>query len=59
MKRGVVSSVTRQQWIAAEIYPSPTNAQLTVTSQQAEQLSYSLSDKQTDQQHEINHRLIP
>jgi hypothetical protein len=38
VKRGVASSVIKQQWTAAEIYPSPTNIQLTVTSQQAEQL---------------------
>lgn len=38
VKRGVASSVIKQQWTAAEIYPSPANAQLTVTSQQAEQL---------------------
>jgi hypothetical protein len=38
VKRGVASSVIKQQWTAAEIYPSPTNTQLPVTSQQAEQL---------------------
>jgi hypothetical protein len=38
VKRGVASSVIKQQWTAAEIYPSPANAQLAVTSQQAEQL---------------------
>jgi hypothetical protein len=38
VKRGVASSVLKQQWIAAEIYPSSTNAQLAVTSQQGEQL---------------------
>lgn len=38
VKRGVASSVIKQQWAAAEIYPSPTNAQLTVTSQQADLL---------------------
>jgi len=38
VKRGVASSVIKQQWIAAEIYPSSASAQLTVTSQQAEQL---------------------
>ena len=38
VKRGVASSVIKQQWAAAEICPSPTNAQLTVTSQQAELL---------------------
>ena len=38
VKRGVASSVTKQQWTAAEIFPSSTNARLTVTSQQAEQL---------------------
>ncbi len=38
VKRGVASSVIKQQWAAAEIYPSATNPQLAVTSQQAEQL---------------------
>jgi hypothetical protein len=38
VKRGVASSVTRQQWEAAEIYPSATNTHLPVTTQQAEQL---------------------
>ena len=38
VKRGVASSVIRQQWEAAEIYPSATNPQLAVTPQQAEQL---------------------
>jgi hypothetical protein len=38
VKRGVASSVIKQQWAAAEVYPSATNPQLTVTSQQAEQL---------------------
>jgi hypothetical protein len=38
VKRGVASSVIRQQWDAAEIYPSATNTQLTVTPLQAEQL---------------------
>lgn len=38
VKRGVASSVTKQQWAAAEIYPSSNNAQLNVTSQQADQL---------------------
>ena len=38
VKRGVASSVIRQQWEAAEIYPSAANPQLTVTPQQAEQL---------------------
>jgi hypothetical protein len=28
VKRGVASSVIKQQWTAAEIYPSPTNTQL-------------------------------
>jgi hypothetical protein len=41
VKRGVASSVIEQQWAAAEIYPSATNPQLTVTSQQAEQLRLS------------------
>jgi hypothetical protein len=38
VKRGVASSVTRQQWAAAEIYPSAANPQLVVTPQQAEHL---------------------
>jgi hypothetical protein len=38
VKRGVASSVIKQQWTAAEIYPSATNTQLTLTPQQAEQL---------------------
>jgi hypothetical protein len=38
VKRGVASSVTRQQWEAAEIYPSATNTHLPVTTRQAEQL---------------------
>lgn len=38
VRRGIAASVIKQQWTAAEIYPSPTNAQLAVTSQQAEQL---------------------
>jgi hypothetical protein len=38
VKRGVASSVIKRQWAAAEIYPSPTNAQLTLSPQQVEQL---------------------
>jgi hypothetical protein len=38
VKRGVASSVTRQQWEAAEIYPSAANTDLLVTTQQAERL---------------------
>jgi hypothetical protein len=38
VKQGVASSVIKQQWAAAEIYPTATNPQLTVTSQQAELL---------------------
>jgi hypothetical protein len=38
VKRGVASSVTRQQWEAAEVYPSAANTHLPVTTQQAEQL---------------------
>ena len=38
VKHGVASSVIKQQWTAAEIYPSPTNTQLTMTPQQADQL---------------------
>ncbi len=36
--RGVASSVTKQQWAAAEIYPSATNPRLNISPQQAEQL---------------------
>ncbi len=39
VKSGVASSIIRQQWEAAQIYPSATNPQLTVTPQQAEQVS--------------------
>jgi hypothetical protein len=39
VRRGVASSVTKQQWTAAEIYPSGANRRLVVTPQQAEQLS--------------------
>jgi hypothetical protein len=38
VKRGVASSVIRQQWEAAEIYPLAANPRLTMTPQQAEQL---------------------
>jgi hypothetical protein len=38
VKRGVASSVIKQQWAAAEIYPTPANPLLTVTPQQAAQL---------------------
>lgn len=38
VKRGVASSVIKQQWRAAEIYPASISAQLTLTAQQAEQL---------------------
>jgi hypothetical protein len=38
VKRGVASSVIRQQWEAAEIYPLATNPRLNVTPHQAEQL---------------------
>jgi hypothetical protein len=38
VKLGVASSITKQQWTAAEIYPLPTNTQLTVTPRQADQL---------------------
>lgn len=38
VKRGVASSVTRQQWEAAEIYPTAANSQLTVTTEQVGQL---------------------
>jgi hypothetical protein len=39
MRRGVASSVTKQQWAAADIYPSGTNPRLALTLQQVEQLS--------------------
>jgi hypothetical protein len=38
VRHRVASSVIKQQWTAAEIYPSPINTQLTVTPQQADQL---------------------
>jgi hypothetical protein len=38
VRRGVASSVIRQQWAAAEIYPSATNPQLVLGPQQVEQL---------------------
>lgn len=38
VKLGVASSVIKQQWAAAEIYPSPTNPQLRATSRQVNQL---------------------
>jgi hypothetical protein len=38
VKRGVASSVTKQQWAAAEIYPAPANPRLAVSPWQAEQL---------------------
>jgi hypothetical protein len=38
VRRGVASSVIRQQWAAAEIYPSAANPQLVVAPQQVEQL---------------------
>jgi hypothetical protein len=39
VKSGVASSVVKQQWEAAHIYPIACNAVLTVTSGQAEMLS--------------------
>lgn len=39
VRLGVASSVTKQQWAAAEIYPSGTKPWLALTPQQAEQLS--------------------
>jgi hypothetical protein len=39
VKLGVASSVIKQQWANAEIYPSATNPLLTLTPQQTEQLS--------------------
>jgi hypothetical protein len=38
VKQGVASSVIRQQWVAAEIYPGVSNPLLPVTSHQAELL---------------------
>jgi hypothetical protein len=34
VKQGVASSIIKQQWAAAEIYPTPTNSKLTVGPQQ-------------------------
>lgn len=44
VKRGVASSVIRQQWTAAEIYPLASNPQLLVTPHQAERLRLFTSD---------------
>jgi hypothetical protein len=49
VKRGVASSIIRQQWEAAKIYPSATNTQLTVTSMQAEQLRLFTPGRQAAQ----------
>ena len=38
VRQGTASSVIKQQWAAAEIYPAATNAQLVITPQQAEQI---------------------
>jgi hypothetical protein len=38
VKRGVASSVIKQQWATAEIYPSASNPLLAITSHQAAQL---------------------
>ena len=38
VKRGIASSVIKQQWATAEIYPSASNALLAITSHQAELL---------------------
>ncbi len=38
VRQGVASSVIKQQWAAAEIYPSAANPQLSITSQQTAQL---------------------
>jgi hypothetical protein len=38
VKQGVASSILKQQWAAAEIYPTATNPQLAINSQQTEQL---------------------
>ncbi len=35
VKRGIASSVTKQQWLAAQIYPSARNPMLSVTPDQA------------------------
>jgi hypothetical protein len=40
VKGGTASSVTRQQWAAAEIYPAATNPALQVTARQAELLEH-------------------
>jgi hypothetical protein len=40
VKSGTASSVTRQQWAAAEIYPAATNPILQVTARQAELLEH-------------------
>jgi hypothetical protein len=39
VKQGAASSVTRQQWAAAEIYPVSCNRAFAVTAQQAEMLA--------------------
>ena len=38
VRQGTASSVIKQQWAAAQIYPAATNPQLVITAQQAEQL---------------------
>jgi hypothetical protein len=38
VKRGIASSVIKQQWAAAEIYPSASNSRLPITPHQVEQL---------------------
>jgi hypothetical protein len=40
VRRGVASSITKQQWAAAEIYPSGINPRLALTPRQVEQLSH-------------------
>jgi hypothetical protein len=52
VKRGVASSIIKQQWEAAEIYPSATNTRLTVTPMQAEQLKLFAPRQQTAQSDE-------
>jgi hypothetical protein len=45
VKIGTASSVTRQQWAAAEIYPLHSNAGLPITPQQAAQLGLFSPDR--------------
>jgi hypothetical protein len=50
VKRGVASSVIKQQWKAAEIYPSAASTQLIVTAQQADQLKLFALWRQTSRE---------